>query len=104
MKVWTMDPENFAIGSQLLHERKKGIADPEENHYEGEYFASLFLFDAFRSNQQHNSIGDVLECFVFSNVSVGRPAQRNLRQDEPEKKECWEVQGILRRSEERRAG
>jgi hypothetical protein len=43
MKVWTMDPENFAIGSQLLDERKKGVAGPEKNHHEGEYFASLFL-------------------------------------------------------------
>ena len=91
-----MDPENFAVGGQLLGERKKGVTGPENNHYEREYFASTFLSDAFRSNQQHNPIGDVLQCFVFGHVSVGRPAQHDLREDEPEEEKRRQVERILR--------
>ena len=91
-----MDPENFAVVGQLLSERKKGVQGPEGNHYEGEYFASTFFSDGFRSNQKHDPTRDVLKCFVVSDVPVGGPAQSNLREDEPEEEECWQVQGVFR--------
>src|SRR6266851_2564496 len=91
-----MDPENFAVEGQLLGERKKSIKSPKDNHYQDEYFASAFLSDGFRSNQQHDPIRDVLKCFILSDVPIGGPAQSNLRDDEPEKEQCWQVQGVLR--------
>src|SRR5260370_8144908 len=91
-----MDPENFAVVGQLLGERKKGVEGPEGSHYEGEQSASTFFSDGFRSNQQHDPIRDVLKCFVVSDVPVGGPAQSNLRDDEPEKEERRQVQGVLR--------
>ena len=91
-----MDPEDFAVGGQLLSERKKAVTGPEGNHYEGEHFASTLFSDGFCSNQQHDPIRDVLKCFVVSDVPVGGAAQSNLRDDEPEKEECWQVQGLFR--------
>src|ERR1700719_1939722 len=96
MELWTMDPENLAVGSQLLGERKKGVTGPENSHHAGEDVASTFLSDAFRSNQQHNAIGDILKRFVLGDVTVSRPAQHDLPDDEYEKEECRQVERILR--------
>src|ERR1700686_310755 len=84
MELWTMDPENLAVGGQLLGERKKGVAGPENSHYAGKYPASTLLSDAFRSNQQHNPIGGILKRFVLGDVTVSRPAQHDLPEDEYE--------------------
>ena len=43
----TMDPKDFAVVGQLLGQSKKSIEGPEDDHYQGEHSASIFVSDAF---------------------------------------------------------
>src|SRR6266436_986179 len=96
METRSAKPEKLAVRGQVLSERKKGIGSPENSHYECKYLASTFRSDTLRCNQQNDPIGDILECFISSNVGVGRPTEENLSENEYEKQERWRVQRVFR--------
>src|SRR2546426_2706717 len=95
METRTTKPEKLAVRSQVLSERKKGIHTPEDSHHKCKYLASIFRSDTLRCNQQNDSIRDILERFISSNVGISRPTEHNLSENEYEKQERWRVQRIF---------
>src|SRR2546423_14869635 len=96
METRAVNPEKLAVRGQVLSERKKSIRSPENSHDKCEYLASIFRSDTLRCNQQNDPIRDVLQCFISSNVRVGRPTEENLSENEYEKQERWRVQRVFR--------
>ena len=96
MESWSIDPEELAVRGQRLSQREKGVKRSENNQCQSKFLSSIFFSDAFRCNEQDNPVRDVLKHFIFGDVTVGRGAQPNLREEEHEKEQGWRVQRVLR--------
>ena len=99
MESWSIDPEELAVRGQRLSQGEKGVKRSENNQRESKFLSIIFFSDAFRCNEQHNPVREVLKCFIFGDVTVGRGAQTNLREKEHEKEQGWRVQRVSRQLE-----
>src|ERR1700728_666763 len=96
MESWSIEPEELALGGQRLSQGEKGVKHSKSNHGQSECLTSIFFSDALRCDEQDYAIGDVLKYFIFRDVSVGRGAQANLREEQHEKEQGGRVQRVFR--------
>src|ERR1700751_1861672 len=95
----SIDPVELAFRGQSLSQGEKSVKRAETHQHESKILSIIFFLDAFRCNEQHDPVREILQCTIFSNVTVGRGAQSNLREKELEKEQGWRVQRVSRQVE-----